>query len=310
MKVENKIILLSAVAGFFAGAVDTAIYTFFFYKGSFLEHAFFNVSPFEIYVRSFIFITFIAYGVLISRIFAGRRRAEEKLKRYTKELEEANRFKDLFTDIINHDLLNPASTAANAVEIMKSWELDEEQDEIRSILERKCRRVIGLIQDSGTYAKITDANQMDRDDMDLNEVFRKAVDAFKLKLKEKKMKLDYLIEGERRANVNPTIWNVFSNLLSNAIKYSPDGGRIEVGAEEGNDSHTFYVKDWGYGIDDDLKERLFWRFERGHKRGIRGVGLGLAIVKRIVELHGGKVWVEDNPEGGSIFYVKIQKDNT
>ncbi len=309
MKVENKIILLSVVAGFFAGAVDTAIYTFFFHEGPFIEHGLFEVSLFQFYVRSFILVTFIAYGIIISRIFAGRRRAEEKLQRYAKELEEAHRFKDLFTDIINHDLLNPASTAVNAVEIMKHWELDEEQDEIRRVLERKCRRVIGLIQDSGTYAKIADANQMDREELDLNEVFRKAVEAFKPKLKERNMKLDYLIEGEHRAFVNPTIWNVFSNLLSNAIKYSPDGGRIEVGAEEENDSCTFYIKDWGCGIDNDLKERLFWRFERGRKRGIRGVGLGLAIVKRIVELHKGKVWVEDNPEGGSIFYVKLPKDN-
>ncbi len=67
------------------------------------------------------------------------------------------------------------------------------------------------------------------------------------------------------------------------------------------------MKDWGYGIKDEDKEKLFTRFQRMDKKGVRGTGLGLAIVKRIVELHEGRVWVEDNLEGGSIFYVEIPK---
>ncbi len=68
-----------------------------------------------------------------------------------------------------------------------------------------------------------------------------------------------------------------------------------------------YVKEWGYGIKDEDKAKLFTRFQRVEKKGVKGTGLGLAIVKRIVDLHGGRVWIEDNPEGGSVFYVKIPK---
>ncbi len=66
-----------------------------------------------------------------------------------------------------------------------------------------------------------------------------------------------------------------------------------------------YVKDWGYGIKDEDKAKLFTRFQRVEKKGVKGSGLGLAIVKRVVDLHGGKIWIEDNPEGGSVFCVEI-----
>jgi len=65
------------------------------------------------------------------------------------------------------------------------------------------------------------------------------------------------------------------------------------------------VKDRGNIIPDESKEIIFERFKRIEKRGVKGTGLGLSIVKRIVDIHKGKVWVEDNPEGGNIFLVRI-----
>ena len=67
------------------------------------------------------------------------------------------------------------------------------------------------------------------------------------------------------------------------------------------------IKDQGKGIVGDDKEKIFSRFERLDVNGIQGLGLGLAIVKRIVQLHSGQIWVEDNPTGGSIFYVSLPK---
>jgi signal transduction histidine kinase len=67
------------------------------------------------------------------------------------------------------------------------------------------------------------------------------------------------------------------------------------------------VSDWGEGIDDAHKQSVFTRFERLGKEGVKGTGLGLAIARRIVELHGGRIWIEDNPEGGSVFRVSVSK---
>jgi len=67
------------------------------------------------------------------------------------------------------------------------------------------------------------------------------------------------------------------------------------------------VKDRGEGVPDEYKEKIFRRFERRMKEGVKGTGLGLAIVRRVMEFHKGKVWVEDNPGGGSIFCVLLPK---
>ncbi len=96
-------------------------------------------------------------------------------------------------------------------------------------------------------------------------------------------------------------------MISNAVKYSPEEKKIEVNILDEVGYFKIYVKDWGHGIKGEDKEKIFTRFQRVDKKGVRGTGLGLAIVRRIVDLHGGRVWVEDNPEGGCVFYVKIPK---
>ncbi len=176
-----------------------------------------------------------------------RRRAEETLKKYASELEEANRLKDIFVDIMRPELL-----------------------------------------------------RVEQRMLDLNRVFRDVIDYYRHDLEKKNIALEYMVKGERTAMANPLIEVIFSNLISNAIKYSPQGSRIEVDIAEEKNRYRIYVKDWGYGIKD--KERLFTQFQKGERKGI-----GLAIVKRVAELHGGRVWMEDNPEGGSVFYVEIPK---
>ncbi|NOZ77097.1 MAG: HAMP domain-containing histidine kinase, partial [Euryarchaeota archaeon] len=136
----------------------------------------------------------------------------------------------------------------------------------------------------------------------------KALQAFERPIEEKGMELANLAEGVYPALVNPLMMeDVFSNLISNAVKYSPEGSRIEVGILDKDTDWQIYVKDWGVGIPEEFKDRLFTRFERFNREGVKGTGLGLAIAKRIVDLHGGRIWVEDNPEGGSIFHVRVPK---
>ena len=89
------------------------------------------------------------------------------------------------------------------------------------------------------------------------------------------------------------------------MKYSPENTQITVGIKADGDDWMISVKDRGNRIQDEYKKIIFERFKRIEKRGVKGTGLGLSIVKRIVDIHKGKVWVEDNPEGGNIFLVTI-----
>lgn len=161
------------------------------------------------------------------------------------------------------------------------------------------------LKDIYTYIMRDDLLKLQKSKLDLNEFFRAVVDHFKPYLEKKNMKLEYLAKDECFAMVNPLIENVFSNLISNAIKYSPQGNKIEANIIKENSYYKIYVKDWGYGIKDEDKEKIF-TFQSTDK--MRMKGMGLAVVKRIVKLHGGKVWMEDNAEGGSVFYVKIPRD--
>jgi PAS domain S-box-containing protein len=101
---------------------------------------------------------------------------------------------------------------------------------------------------------------------------------------------------------------VLVNLVENAIKYSPDGGRIEVGAVPAGDMVRFYVRDEGLGIPEDEQERIFDKFYRldpNMTAGVGGTGLGLYICNELVRRMGGRIWVESDGETGSTFLFEI-----
>jgi signal transduction histidine kinase len=101
---------------------------------------------------------------------------------------------------------------------------------------------------------------------------------------------------------------VLGNLLSNAIKYSPEGGVIRVGGWTEGDEAIVYVADQGVGIAPEDQQRIFERFYRVDNtlgRQTQGAGLGLYLARAIVEVHGGKLWVESQPGRGSRFMFTV-----
>ncbi|KXS45163.1 MAG: PAS/PAC sensor signal transduction histidine kinase [Methanolobus sp. T82-4] len=238
-----------------------------------------------------------------------RKAAETKLKLYFTQLKHSNELKDLFTDILRHDLINPATVIKGYVEYLIEYEENEQKISALKAIERNNLKLIEMIENAANLAKLENVEELDFEEMDLASILQEVLENLQPKADEKQIRIEFKPEGKYPLRVNRIIEEVFTNLLSNSIKYSPEGSTIEVVVSEFDDrSLKVSIMDEGEGIPDADKPLIFDRFERVGKTNIKGTGLGLAIVKRIMELHDGDVGVEDNPKGkGSLFWVTLHR---
>jgi signal transduction histidine kinase len=254
--------------------------------------------------------TEVAFLNAVANTMAGiieRRKAEMEVTKYAGEVEQSNRLKNLFTDILRHDLLNPTGVIRNIAEIMEDDENLKDSNEI-AVLKRNVNKHEDIISNASNYAKLESTEELEKDEIDLAELIGNVINDFDTYAKEKNMNVEFKPGAKHIIKASGAIESVFANILSNAIKYSPPGTDIKIKIEDDDNSKKISFADQGEGISDNHKRAVFDRFVRKDKTGVRGTGLGLAIVKRIVELHDGTVWVEDNPEGkGSIFIVELPK---
>jgi PAS domain S-box-containing protein len=247
-----------------------------------------------------------AIGVI--RDLSERRRAEQELRSYARQLEEATRLKDLFADILRHDLLGPASAVQLSLETLQRQPPGTlPYTKLLAAAKRSCGKLTEMIESAATYAKLSTARQIEFGTIDLGAVLRGLAAELDLALAQRRARLVLPDGAGYPARANPIIALVFSNLVSNAIKYGPPGGTITVAIGDLGDRWRVSVADSGDGIPAEDKERVFTRFERLAKEGVKGSGLGLAIARRIVDLHGGRIWIEDNPGGGSVFCVTLPR---
>ena len=230
---------------------------------------------------------------------------EEKVKQRTAELLESNRLKDLFNDIMRHDFLNPVGTVKMNIQAVLMEKQSKETEELLKRSYKSTVRLIEMIKNASIISKLESKEKLEFKQEDIGLILKKSLEEMIPKAKEKGMKIMVGAKGTFPAVVNPLIQNVFSNLIDNAIKYGPENSEIVVMIKKDGANWKVSVSDKGEGILDKYKQSIFERFTRLEKGAVGGSGLGLAIVKKIVEVHDGKVWVEDNFSGGSIFYVSF-----
>jgi signal transduction histidine kinase len=241
----------------------------------------------------------------VIRDVSERKRSERELRGYARRLEDATEMKDLFADILRHDLLGPATTVQLSLDsLTKRDPTPELARKMLASAQRSCARLIAMIEGAAKYAKLSAAGEIDFARIDLGGVLREVVAESDLRRAEQNVRIVLEAGGEYPVYANPMIGDVFENLVSNALKYG--GGEVRIAAQDDGARWRITVADRGEGIPDEHKEKLFTRFERLRKEAVKGTGLGLAIAKRIVDLHGGAIWVEDNPGGGSVFCVALR----
>jgi signal transduction histidine kinase len=235
-----------------------------------------------------------------------RKKAEEELAKYAHELKEANRMKALFSDIMHHDILNPIGVIRGSAELGLC---DVPDDKNLNTIKETADSVIDIVDNANELSRLETFEGLEKEDLNLKKMLDRLCEESKPAFEEFGMVLENKIGISMPVKANPIIKEVFQNLLSNALKYAQEGKRVVIDAGDSGGKYNIIVKDFGPGIPDEAKVDIFERFKRRKKGYVRGMGIGLAIVKRLVELHGWRVWVEDNPVGGSVFVVEIPRNS-
>jgi signal transduction histidine kinase len=226
-----------------------------------------------------------------------------------RELEAASRHKSEFLANMSHELRTPLNAVLGYAELIQDGIYGEVPAKMQDVLERiqqNGRHLLGLINDVLDLSKI-EAGQLTLapSDYSMRELVLDVVSATEALAAEKKLALEVDVPADlpHGRGDERRITQVLMNLVSNAIKFT-DAGSICVRASVEDSGFLVAVSDTGVGIAAEDRERIFEEFQQVDSSSTRrkgGTGLGLAIVRRIVELHGGRIWVESSPGQGSTF---------
>lgn len=230
--------------------------------------------------------------------------AERALQEHIARLEESNRFHQLFVDILSHDLMNPVWIAENYLRLVMDGGVPDDKRPFYDGMRGSLAKARGILADARTYLRIRDLVAFAGENVDLGRVAAEVVKSLAPLGEEKGQKISVTSAAGAVIRASPLIKEVAWQLLANAIKFGPPDSAIAVSVSDGL-RVRLEVRDCGSGVPEEDRERIFLRFGNMEKGPITGVGLGLAIVRRVVDLHGGRVWVEDNPGGGSIFIAEF-----
>lgn len=229
--------------------------------------------------------------------------AEQRLREYAARLEESNQLKQLFNDILSHDLLAPLWAASGQVDLLAERVQPEHRDPMRSI-QSMLGEAREILADAHAFLRLRDDEGLSFSRLDVCALLREVATFFAPEFERKEIALDLRLSPALRAEASPVLKQAFSNLLSNALKYCLEGSTVIVEAHDGSRVRVVF-RNRGERIPPEFREQVFQRFVQGGKRGIKGVGLGLAIVRRIADLHRGRAWIEDDPEGGCAFFFEF-----
>jgi len=242
---------------------------------------------------------------------AQRERAElTELERGARlQAEAANQAKDEFLAMLGHELRNPLSAIASAVEVLNRVESGSEvAATARLIAARQTRHLAHMMDDLLDVGRVISGKVLlTRRALDLSVIVQRVVSTLDVTGDAQRHVLEADLHSAWIDADATRIEQVFSNLLTNALKYTPVGGRILVAVHDDGGNAVLQVSDNGPGIPPTLLPRVFDLFVQGERsldRRAGGLGIGLTLARRLVELHGGTIEADSSPRG-STFTVRL-----
>lgn len=267
-----------------------------------------SIIPFEVATHSFK-LKGKNVVLAVSRDISERKKAEKRLKEIIQELGRSNNELRSFAYITSHDLQEPLRTMSNYAGLLKmryEGKFDQDADDFIEYIASGAQRLKDMIQGLLDYSQVG-TQEGKFIEFNSQEALDNALVNLHSSIEACHAEVTYDKLPTITANKDQ-ISRVFQNFIGNALKFRKEGlqPKIHISAEKGDNEYVFSVSDNGIGLEEQYKDHIFEIFKRLHTIGeYQGTGIGLVIVKRIIEQHGGRIWVESEYGKGSTFYFTI-----
>jgi PAS domain S-box-containing protein len=250
------------------------------------------------------------YEIAVFDDITERKQAEAALRAAHEELKRSNAELEQFAYVASHDLQEPLRMVASYTQLLGrryDAKFDADGREFMSYIVDGATRMKQLIEDLLAYSRVGTKGQ-DFRPVAVEGALRKALFNLRLAIEEAGAVVTYDALPTVSADEAQVV-QLLQNLIGNALKFrSASVPRIHVGVAEVNSEYQIEVRDNGIGIEPQYYERIFMVFQRLHNKGeYPGTGIGLAICKKVVERHGGRIWVESRAGEGSSFYFTLRR---
>jgi hypothetical protein len=247
----------------------------------------------------------------IARDITASKLAERAIIEQAERLARSNADLQEFAYVTSHDLQEPLRTISTFSELLRRryyGQLDGQADQYLDLVITAATRMSALIRDTLRFSHLVRQEHVASASVPTDVIVEWAIENLQSRIQE----CGAVIERGTLPVVNVdkgAMSQVFQNLISNALKYRENGAppRICIDAETNEKEYILSVADNGIGIPAAYHETIFGLFKRLHVSGYEGTGIGLALCKRIVEKHGGRIWVESEPGKGSVFRFTIPR---
>lgn len=252
--------------------------------------------------------------LIIGEDITEKKKLTEELIKAKEKAEEADRLKSSFLANMSHEIRTPMNSIMGFASLLPDEESKDTLSQYAQIILQNSEQLVSIIDGIVMYSKLqTRMFAYHPSDFVINKLFKDIQQSFNLPEYNKDVDLiieQNLSEEEMIKTDYDKLRQIFTNLISNAFKYT-ETGKITFGCKTNNKTIEFFVNDTGIGIPEKEKNLVFDRFYRGsnvNESKTRGTGLGLSIVKELVDLLGGKIWVESTIGIGTSFYFIIPRE--
>ncbi|HPP38963.1 MAG TPA: PAS domain-containing sensor histidine kinase [Candidatus Kapabacteria bacterium] len=244
-----------------------------------------------------------------------KKKYENEILESREKLKEIIDQKDRLLSIIAHDLKGPIS-AFVGMSKMFSENLNEltltELQEYTENMHKSASHILELLENLLEWSRVQRGKkQFNPEPLNIRLVLKNVADLLINSYKLKEVALNLEIENDAYVFADLQMLNtIFRNLISNALKFSFRGEKVEVRLSEFENKYIVSIKDYGIGMDDELKSKLFNPAEKVSRTGTEeesSTGLGLLLCKEFIDYHKGRIWVESQPNLGSTFFVELEK---